>query len=281
MIGSWLHAAVLARVNQDDLEAGLRALGLPAGAAVAVHTAMSAFGRVEGGPAAVVDALQAVIGPAGTILVPTMTWFTCYLSSPNPPYPLGVESYDPRATLPDHNMGRVPIEVWRRPEAIRSRHPLMSVTALGPLAADLAGDHPMADPLRPYRRLAAAGGWVLLIGVDHTRNTTIHAAEFSLSLPHLSGPAYALVADPAMPGRERVEMMPREPDCSEGFNRLARRIPTRERQIGHALLWLCRGQDVMDATLSALQADRTALLCDRPRCRTCARGRKMYRRATG
>jgi aminoglycoside 3-N-acetyltransferase len=277
MPGLFRHHTPIAQVSQADLENGLRALGLPTGSSVIVHTAMSAFGHLLGGAPAVVDAVRAVLGPEGTLVVPTMTWFSSYLRSPAWPPPLSVEAYDPALTPPDRNMGQVPWEVWRRPIARRSAHPLMSITAIGPRAAALAGDHPMSDPLRPYRRLAESGGWVLLQGVDHTRNTTIHAAEFMLDLPHLSGPAYALVADRTTATGSRILTMPREPDCSEGFNRLADRIPRREIQVGHALLWLCRGQDVLDTALAALQADRTALLCDRPRCRTCTRGRRMYR----
>jgi aminoglycoside 3-N-acetyltransferase len=221
--------------------------------------------------------VRAVIGPAGTLVVPTMTWFSCYMHNPAWPPPLNVLPYDPARTPPDRNMGQVPWEVWRRPGAVRSAHPLMSVTALGAQAADLAGDHPMEDPLRPYRRLAERGGYVLLLGVDHTRNTTIHSAEFLLGLPHLSGPAYALVAGSNGTG-SHILSMPREPDCSEGFSRLTDHIPRREAQIGYGLAWLCRGQDVLNVALAALQADPTALLCDNPRCRTCTRGRRMYHR---
>ncbi len=277
MPGLFRQNTPVAQVSQADLEAGLRAVGLPTGGDVIVHTAMSAFGQMLGGASAVIDALHAVLGPEGTLVVPTMTWFSSYLRNPGWPPPLSVEPYDPAVTPPDRNMGQVPWEVWRGPIARRSPHPLMSVTAIGPRAADLTGDHPMDDPLRPYRRLAESGGWVLLQGVDHTRNTTIHAAEFMLELPHLSGPAYALVADRSAVTGARIVTMPREPDCSEGFNRLADRIPRREVQVGHALLWLSRGQDVLDTALAALEADRTALLCDRPRCRTCSRGRRMYK----
>ena len=278
MVGLFRKRAPIAQVTQADLETGLHALGLPAGSVVVVHTAMSAFGHLVGGAPAVVEAVRTVIGPAGTLVVPTMTWFTCYMRAPTWPPPPSVEPYDPPITFPDRNMGQVPHAVWRQRAAIRSPHPLMSITALGPRAADLASDHPLEDPLRPYRRLAEGGGYVLLLGVDHTRNTTIHAAEFLLDLPHLSGPAYALVTDFGTVTGSRIVSMPREPDCSEGFNRLAGRIPRREWQIGHAIAWLCRGQDVIDTAVAALRADPTALLCDRPRCRTCSRGRRMYRK---
>src|SRR6476469_4807809 len=102
--------APITQVSQADLEAGLRAMGLRRGGEVVVHTAMSAFGVLLGGAPTVVEAVRAVIGPAGTLVVPTMTWFSCYMHNPAWPPPLNVLPYDPRHTPPDRNMGQVPWE---------------------------------------------------------------------------------------------------------------------------------------------------------------------------
>lgn len=50
-----------------DLQSTLRALGLRPGDLVMVHASLRALGPVDGGPAAVLDALLDVIGPAGTL----------------------------------------------------------------------------------------------------------------------------------------------------------------------------------------------------------------------
>jgi len=264
-------------VGQADIAAGLQALGLQAGDHVVVHTALSSFGRVEGGPQALIAALLEVVGPGGTIMMPTMTWRGCYLRAPDGPIPAGVIAYHPATTPCDADMGRVPPALLRWPGVRRSPHPLMSVAAVGRLAATLTDAHPIADPLRPYRTLAAHGGRVLLLGVDHTRNTTIHAAEFLAELPHISGPGYALLRDPAAPGGSRVLTIPREPDCSLGFELLNDRLPRRAQQIGGAIAWLLEGQATIDAVLALLRQDPGALLCDHPACRTCTRGRRLYR----
>ena len=60
--------------TRDEIAAALRALGLPAGANVFVHSSMSSIGYVEGGADSIVDALLGVLGPAGTLIVPTFTF---------------------------------------------------------------------------------------------------------------------------------------------------------------------------------------------------------------
>lgn len=265
-------------MTRADLDAGWAGLGLRAGDQVVAHTALSSFGIVAGGPSGLVESLAAWLGPTGTLMMPTATWRSSYLHSPEQPWPAGVIPYDPATTPPDADMGRVPVALWQWPGAWRSAHPLMSVTALGALAGLLTEDHPLDDPLRPYRVLAARGGRVLLLGVDHTRNTTVHAAEFLAQLPHLTGPGYALIRDGRAPNGTRVERMAREPDCSMGFERLNRRIPRREVQIGGALAWLLEGQAVLDIASALIATDPGVFLCDNPVCVTCMRGHQLYGR---
>ena len=61
----------LPRVTTADLVRDLRALGLRAGDVVLVHSAMSRIGYVDGGAPAVVQAFMDVLGPEGTLAVPT------------------------------------------------------------------------------------------------------------------------------------------------------------------------------------------------------------------
>ncbi|MGI8587179.1 MAG: aminoglycoside N(3)-acetyltransferase [Chloroflexia bacterium] len=272
----WNRIRGVSTVNRADLDTGFRALGVRPGDHIVVHTALSSFGRVDGGPNALIAALLNVMGPNGTIMVPTATWRSCYLRAPDGPLPDGVVGYDPATTPCDADMGRVPEALRHWPGARRSPHPLMSVAAVGALAQVLTEAHPADDPLRPYRTLAAQGGRVLLLGVDHTRNTTVHAAEFIAGLPHLSGPGHALLRDRSAPGGSRVLTMPREPDCSLGFDALNDRVPRREQQIGGCIAWLLEGRALLDTALDMLRADPATLLCDHPSCRTCTRGRWMY-----
>ena len=68
----------------------------------------------------------------------------------------------------------------RRRDAVRSSHPHYSMAALGPLAQELCGTHDLdwsIGPDSPLGRVADHGGQVLLLGVGHGSNTSLHVAE--------------------------------------------------------------------------------------------------------
>lgn len=60
-------------VTRGTLAAGLRELGVRTGDTLLAHSSLSALGWVCGGPVAVVRALLDVLGPDGTLVVPTQT----------------------------------------------------------------------------------------------------------------------------------------------------------------------------------------------------------------
>ena len=75
---------------------------------------------------------------------------------------------------------------WRRPGAKRGDHPF-AFAALGPMAEAITAD-PL--PLPPHRlesavgRVFELGGQILLLGVGHDSNTTIHLAEALSGVPY-------------------------------------------------------------------------------------------------
>jgi aminoglycoside 3-N-acetyltransferase len=167
-------------ISHSMISAGLQELGLPAGAHVLVHSSLSSFGYVAGGADTLIDALLDVVGPQGTLLVPTLTGSE-ELSPANPPF------FDPQET--PAWTGRVPETLRRRAGAIRSLHPTHSVAAIGALADALTRDHALSvtpcDECSPYGQLAQReDGYILLLGVTHESNTTLHHVE------ELAGAAY-------------------------------------------------------------------------------------------
>jgi aminoglycoside 3-N-acetyltransferase len=172
----------------------LRDLGLPEGATVIVHSSLSRLGWVAGGAHAVVLALLRAIGPDGTLVMPT---HSRNLTEPadwgNPPVPedwwetirAETPAYDPRVT-PTGWMGAV-VECFRSfPGVLRSAHPTVSFAALGPLAARITEAHALDDGLgetSPLARLYEADAWVLLLGVGHDNNTSLHLAEYRAAVP--------------------------------------------------------------------------------------------------
>ncbi|MFG1993581.1 aminoglycoside N(3)-acetyltransferase [Actinoplanes sp. NPDC048988] len=193
------------------LAADLRELGLATGDTVLVHSSMRAVGSVAGGVQAVVQALLDVLGPDGTLVVPTHTPSN---SDPagweNPPVPPAwwpvirerSPGFDPERT-PSQWMGVLPEVVRAWPGARRSAHPQVSFAALGARAAAITGDHPLEDGLGERSPLGAvyrADGKVLLLGCGHDRNTSLHLAECRQARPTITDHG-AAVRDAAGHGR--------------------------------------------------------------------------------
>lgn len=227
-------------------------IGLAAGDRVVVHSALRATGLAAD---ELIDALLAAVGPTGAVVMPTFTYDneTFTLDTPG-------------------RTGTLAEVFRRRSEAIRSLHPTYSVAAVGGGAAELVDGHERAGATgvdSPLGRLAHGGGYVLLLGVPHTANTTAHVGEFQAGAPYLHIPF-----DPSWPTHGET----RFPGCSRAFGALER--PLRERGVirdgvvGRAPAQLVPGRDVVDVTAALIAADPRALLCTDPGCYRCARARR-------
>lgn len=171
-----------------SLAADLRRLGLAPGMTVLLHSSLSALGWVCGGAVAVIDALEAVLGPTGTLMMPAHSSENCDPSHwGNPPVPPEWwetirEQMPPwRPDLsPTRGMGLIPESFRKREGVLRSEHPQVSFCARGPQARALTAEHaltPGFGEASPLGRLCALQGQVLLLGVDHGSNSSLHLAE--------------------------------------------------------------------------------------------------------
>jgi len=172
----------------SSLISDLRELGVAEGMTLMVHSSLSQVGFVVGGAHAVVTALWAAVGNTGTLIMPThSTDLTDPAAWKNPPVPESwwapiraeMPAYDPVLT-PTRSMGSI-VECFRHlPGVVRSGHPTVSAAAIGPNADVVTADHRVADGLgehSPQARVYDLDGHVLLLGVSHANNTSLHLAE--------------------------------------------------------------------------------------------------------
>lgn len=249
----------MTNVTADDICTGLQQLGLSAGSRVLVHTSLSSFGHVEGGANALIGALLGAVGPAGTVLVPTLT-ATAQHSAENPP------TFDPEKSV--CWTGRVPETFRKRPEAIRSLHPTHSVAAIGADAEELTRDHTFSitpcDENSPYGKLAQyENGYVLLLGVDYESITTFHhVEELAGSDYHMQGgfsEATLFVKGEDIQRRYMLHQWgtPRDFNVMEPL--FIERGIQQMTQIGESEVRLIQAQGLVRITLQCLRADARVL----------------------
>jgi len=178
----------------DSLVEDLHRLGVEPGQTLLVHSSLSQLGYVSGGAMAVVVALERALTEKGTLMMPT---HSSGLSDPcdwqQPAVPKewwdhlkrSFPAYDARRT-PTRNMGQI-VDCFRSGSGVmRSAHPQQSFAAQGPKAEALTAGHELSQSMgdrSPLARLYDLKGHVLLLGVDHDRNSSLHLAEYRATWP--------------------------------------------------------------------------------------------------
>jgi len=161
-------------VDRDDLISAFRATGLQEGDGVYLQSAMSRFGRIEGGPATVVAALEEVVGPQGLIAMPAFP-----IVGGAQEYLASVPVFDLLRT--PSRMGAVSEHFRKTPGTVRSLHPTHSICARGPGADAIVAGHERADtPFghgTPFPRLIERGVRALAFGTGAHVFTFFHTFE--------------------------------------------------------------------------------------------------------
>jgi aminoglycoside 3-N-acetyltransferase len=172
-------------------------LGLRSGQDLLIHCSLRQIGPVEGGAAALLDALLDVAGRRATLVVPTYTTLNSLTSrdfyaavagldgNQRARFVSAMPGFDPART-PSHGMGAFAEYLRTRRSAVRSYHPQASFAALGRQARACMSIHDLDCHLgdrSPLGWLYAADAAVLLLGVGYSVCTAFHLAEY-----HLPGP---------------------------------------------------------------------------------------------
>ncbi|MEQ9813088.1 MAG: AAC(3) family N-acetyltransferase [Azospirillaceae bacterium] len=230
--------------SRDELIAQLRALGVRAGGVLLVHTAFRAVRPVDGGPEGLIAALSAALGPDGTLVMP------CWTGDDE-------AVFDACASEPADDLGVLPRMFRRLPGVVRSPHPF-AFAARGPLAAEIVDTGlplPPHGPDSPVDRVRQADGQVLLLGVGHEADTTLHLAEVLAGVGYRVAHHITVAED-----GHAVRIDYGETDhCCQRFaladDWLRGRGLQREGAVGNAMARLVRARDVVAVALERLRAE--------------------------
>ncbi len=176
-------------VTYTSLLSDFNRIGVKPGMTLLVHSSLSSIGWVCGGVVSVIKALEDILTPDGTLVMPA---HSSDLSDPahwgNPPVPEAwwdiirkeMPLYDVGLT-PTREMGFI-AESFRKQDGVaRSGHPSASFCAWGKnrdyILQDSHYDYPQNEK-SPLGRVYELDGYILLLGVNHDKNTSFHLAEY-------------------------------------------------------------------------------------------------------
>ena len=174
-------------VTIESLDRDFRDLGIEPGMSLLLHSSLSSMGWVCGGAASVILALEEVLRPFGTLVMPTHTGLSDPSGWENPPVPESwwqtirdtMPAFDPDLT-PSRNIGVIPELFRTQPGVLRSLHPQLSFAAWGEGSIAILENHSLDFGLgeeSPLAKLYQREGFVLLLGVTHESNTSLHLGE--------------------------------------------------------------------------------------------------------
>jgi aminoglycoside 3-N-acetyltransferase len=254
-------------VTYRELVTTVRKLDIDPARPVMVHASLSAFGNVHGGPGSLIGVLASSFE---TVIMPAFTYITMITPEMGPPdngmsYGSGKDANRMaeifRVDMPaDPVMGVLAEALRSQPAAKRSSHPILSFAGLN--AGKYLETQSIKEPLAPIQALRDAGGWVLLLGVDHTANTSIHYGE------QLAGRKqfirWALTPRGVIPCHKF-------PGCSAGFGAISTYLDgiARQVEVGNAAIQAVALHDLLESVCALLQDDPLALLCSQPGCMRC------------
>jgi aminoglycoside 3-N-acetyltransferase len=254
-------------VSYRDFIKVFKEVGLSSESQILIHASLSNLGEVSGGSETVVGAIIATVH---AVVTPTFTSKAMIIP------PFGPEenaiNYDTSGDegvigevfhqdMPtDQRLGEFAEIIRCHPKAYRSGHPLLSFSGVN--AESLLSSQSLEKPWAPIKNLADADGDVVLLGVDHTANISLHYAE-------------------ALAGRRqflrwamwegKVVEVPHWPGCSKGFEGIASKITdvVRQMPIGESTLKAIPLRDLINIASGWIREDPEALLCHDPKCEYC------------
>lgn len=241
---------------------------------VIVHSSLKPFGYIRDGADGV---LRAMLGSFKSIVMPTFTYWTMITPEVGPANNAMIygeeESLNKQAVSFKHDlqvdpmMGALPEAIRNHPMATRTSHPILSFAGIH--AESILATQTLFEPLAPIGALAEQDGWVVLINVDHTSNTSIHYAEKLAGRKQFL--RWALVGDRAVECHNY-------PGDSSGFQAIEPYIkPDVFRiEVGKGFIEAMPLKRLLDVAVGMIKNDPLALLCEREDCQMCNAVRGIY-----
>lgn len=238
---------------------------------VIIHASLSSVGEIRGGPETVLGALLTIVRG---VIAPAFTYKTMVIPETGPAenacaYGSGkernsmAEFFFPDMPV-DSTIGKLAETIRTHPDAFRSSHPILSFSGIN--ASDILATQTLEEPMAPIRALSENFGTVLLIGVDHTVNTSIHYAEKLAGRKQFV--RWALTP-------QGIRECPGFGGCSDGFEQAAVYLEpiTRTARVGNALLRSVSLEPMVRVLTNLIKEQPLALLCDKgdERCETVRR----------
>jgi aminoglycoside 3-N-acetyltransferase len=257
--GGYVRLDARRTFSAEDLLKGLRDLGVNEGDTILAHTSLFGLGPMDKDAETAFEALALAVGPAGTVAMPAFA----YAKTSRPPY-------DPAQSR--SQAGELSDLFWRRPGALRSRHPSHGLAAQGRRAQWILSDNERYEPYDirgAFGRLDQLDAKVLFIGSGLQCNSTLHAVEDWAALPSLAPATYHYIN--AAGEREQVEYK-RIPQHARDFYKtrvsayetlVRQKGLLREGVVGLAKSFLLRSRDIVDFGLELLQKRQFEFLIGR------------------
>ena len=148
-------------LTKDNLIQGFQAIGIQPGDTLLVHSSYKSFGGVEGGPQTVIDAFLDVLGPAGSLIMPTFNFNFCK-----------GEPWDVRST--PSQMGAMTNMIRQRPDAKRVFHPIYSFAVVGKYAGFMTKERYKSSYEKNslFGKLREVDGKIMVIGLSYNDSMT-------------------------------------------------------------------------------------------------------------
>ncbi|MCC6499092.1 MAG: AAC(3) family N-acetyltransferase [Anaerolineales bacterium] len=233
---------------------------------VIAHASLKPFGYIRDGADGV---LRAMLGSFKSIVMPTFTYKTMVTPKVGPAnnaIVYGEEKENNKALsfkydlFADALMGTLPETLRNHPMATRTAHPILSFAGIN--AESILAMQTVFDPFAPIGALAEQDGWVVLINVNHTNNTSIHYAEKLAGRKRFI--RWALIGD-------RAVECPNYPGDSTGFQAIEPYIKPDVFRVeaGKGFIEAMPLKRLLDVAQGLIKNDPLALLCEQIDCMMC------------